>query len=33
MAAQLGNASGPAEDLAFMDLLTADRRPWLPDRF
>lgn len=30
-AARLGIASGPAEDLAFMDLLVADRRPWLPD--
>ncbi len=32
-AALLGVASGPPEDLAFMDLLVADRRPWLPDIF
>lgn len=32
-AAMLGGASGPPEDLAFMDLLVADRRPWLPDIF
>lgn len=32
-AARLGIASGPAEDLAFMDLLVADRRPWLPETF
>ncbi len=32
-AAKLGIASGPTEDLAFMDLLVADRRPWLPDIF
>lgn len=32
-AARLGLAGGPADDLAAMDLLTADRRPWLPDMF
>jgi predicted acetyltransferase len=32
-AAMLGLASGPPDDLAFMDALTADRRPWLPDMF
>lgn len=32
-AARLGLASGAPADLAAMDMLTADRRPWLPDRF
>lgn len=32
-AATLGLASGSPDDLALMDALTADRRPWLPDMF
>lgn len=32
-AARLGLAEGPADDLAIMDHLVADRRPWLPDMF
>ena len=32
-AARLGLAGGAPADLALMDLLTADRRPWLPDMF
>ena len=32
-AAALGAASGTPDDLRWMDLLTADRRPWLPDPF
>ena len=32
-AARLGLAEGPADDLAIMDQLTADRSPWLPDMF
>ena len=32
-AAMLGFASGTPDDLALMDSLTADRRPWLPDMF
>ena len=31
--AALGLGSGPGEDLATMDALTADRTPWLPDMF
>jgi predicted acetyltransferase len=32
-AGMLGVAGGAPADLAFMDALTADRRPWLPDMF
>ncbi len=32
-AAAMGWASGPDDDLVAMDMLTADRRPWLPDMF
>jgi predicted acetyltransferase len=32
-AAMLGLASGSPDDLALMNALTADRRPWLPDMF
>jgi predicted acetyltransferase len=32
-AARLGLADGPEDDIAIMDQLTADRRPWLPDMF
>ena len=32
-AAALGLASGSQSDLAVLDALTADRRPWLPDMF
>jgi predicted acetyltransferase len=32
-AARLGLAEGPADEIAIMDQLTADRRPWLPDLF
>jgi predicted acetyltransferase len=32
-AALLGSASADPDDLRLMDLLTADRRPWLPDAF
>jgi predicted acetyltransferase len=32
-AARLGFADGEPDDLAIMDMLTADRRSWLPDMF
>ncbi len=32
-AAMLGQIGGSPEDIALMDRLTADRRPWLPDMF
>lgn len=32
-AARLGFAQGDPDDLAAMDMLTSDRRPWLPDMF
>lgn len=28
-----GFADGDPDDLGMMDMLTADRRPWLPDMF